>query len=70
MSITKKKTNKHNRTRKKVTTIARIEQNSFPTGKQTPRIQIAELYDKSELVQTTGKKQLDNKGNFQIQDLY
>jgi putative endopeptidase len=60
MTVTKKKSkNKNNKTQKKRVTIAKIEENSFPSGKN--RIQIAELYDKSELVQTSSKKRLENK---------
>ena len=61
MATVKKRTNKNSKTRKKGSTIAKIEENSFPTGKQSPRIQIAELYDKSELVKSSSKKKLENK---------
>ena len=63
MATVKKRTNRNSKTLKKGSTIAKIEENSFPTGSQSPKIQIAELYDKSELVKTLGhgKKRLENK---------
>jgi putative endopeptidase len=59
MTNTKKKRNINNKTIKKRSVIAKIENNSFPTSVQ-PRIQIAELFDKSELEQTTAKKRIEN----------
>jgi predicted metalloendopeptidase len=61
MTTIKKKTNKSNKTRKKRFTIAKIEENSFPTGKHIQKIQFAELYDKTELIQRSSKKKLENK---------
>jgi putative endopeptidase len=63
MATVKKRTNKNSKTRKRISTIAKIEENSFPTGKHPQKIQIAELYDKSELIKSSGhgKKRLENK---------